>query len=419
VIAALLTSLVCSAALSGLPLQTEKITEVRIHGNATLSDDAVIALAGVVTGGTLEEGGLEAIEKRLKDSDRFDDVQVRKRYRTLDMDEVAIVIVVHEKPGLSPSGKPPSTARKLRGSLMVGPILDYEDGYGWTYGARLSAVNIGGRGTRLSVPFSGGGTKKIAIEADRTFRSGPLTRLSGSFGTTQRENPHYEIDDRRTEVQGRAEHRLFNALTLGGTLGRTKLTFEPYHDQLWTAGADVTLDTRRDPMFPSDAILASAGWSRINPISGAIASRADGTIDRYRLDGRGYKRLYHQIVFAARAQYDTATPGLPPYEQYLLGGPNLRGVPAGSYVGDKRLVWSTEIRVPFSAVMSTGRAGADAFLDGGKVASAGQPLSGEKTFRGAGGGLFLIIPMFRLNLDVAHSLDGHGTRVHFGMGFSF
>jgi hypothetical protein len=39
--------------------------------------------------------------------------------------------------------------------------------------------------------------------------------------------------------------------------------------------------------------------------------------------------------------------------------------------------------------------------------------------RGAGAGLFLVAAIVRLNLDVAHSLDGHGTRVQFGTGFSF
>ena len=60
---------------------------MRVHGNATLTDEAVLNLAGVSAGATLEAGGVEAIEKRLRDSGRFDEVQVRKRYRTLAMDE--------------------------------------------------------------------------------------------------------------------------------------------------------------------------------------------------------------------------------------------------------------------------------------------------------------------------------------------
>src|SRR4029077_15120164 len=94
-------------ALAAAPFQdpaaeaaVEKIAEVRVHGNATLSDEAILALAGITIGATLAPAGVDAIEKRLKDSGRFDEVEVRKRYRTLEMDEVALVLVVHEKPGI-------------------------------------------------------------------------------------------------------------------------------------------------------------------------------------------------------------------------------------------------------------------------------------------------------------------------------
>ena len=91
----------------------ETISEVRVHGNATLSDAAVIQLAGVTIGSPLDASGIAAIEKRLRDSGRFDNVQVRKRYRTLAMDQVSLLLVVHERPGISPTGAPPSIARRI------------------------------------------------------------------------------------------------------------------------------------------------------------------------------------------------------------------------------------------------------------------------------------------------------------------
>jgi outer membrane protein assembly factor BamA len=394
----------------------EVISEVRVHGNATLTDAAVIQLAGVTVGAPLDPGGVEAIEKRLRDSGRFDEVQVRKRYRTLAMDEISLVLLVHEKAGISPTGEPPGMARRLRNHMMFLPILAYDDGYGWTYGARTSIVNVGGKGTHLSVPLSWGATRRAALEADRTFKSGPFTRLSASYGIVQRENPHYEIDDRRTGVSARAERRLFGGLTLGAEAARTELTFEPAHDSLWTAGADVTLDTRRDPAYPSDAILATAAWSRLNPIG---AASFDASIDRYRLDARGYKRLFRQNVLAVRAEYDTASAPLPPYEQWLLGGSALRGTPAGEFVGDKRFIWAAEVRVPFSSPLSAAHVGFNVFLDGGMVGPYGAPISDQASFRGAGGGLWLTAAIINLNFDVAHSLDGKGTRVHFGTGFTF
>ncbi len=408
--------LVLLAAFQGAP---ERVAEIRVHGNATLSDDAVIRIAAVAPGDLLDQNGLDAIEKRLRDSGRFDEVQVRKRYRTLAMDEVALVLLVHEKSGLSPQGDPPGMMKRFRSHLMFFPILGYEDGYGWTYGGRTTAVNIFGKGTHISAPLSWGGTRTAAVEADHTFTSGPFTRLTGSYGIAQRENPHYEIDDQRVEFRGRAERRLFNALTLGAEAAGTHVEFEPSHDRFWSGAADATLDTRRDPSYPSDAVLASAAWSRINATGATRGTWAADGIDRYRLDARGFKRLFRQTVIAARAEYDTASAPLPPYEQYLLGGAALRGTPAGAFVGDKRLIWSLEWRGTFTSPLSAGRTGYNVFYDGGAVAPFGQTLADQHMYRGAGAGVFLIFTVIQLNLDVAHSLDGQGTRVHFGTGFSF
>lgn len=405
------------AAFLGAQSATETVAEIRVHGNVTLDDIAVVTLAGITLGSPLEANGLDAIKQRLLDSGRFDTVEVRKRYRTMAMDEIAIVLLVHERPGLTKDGLPPTLARRLLGQLQFFPILGYEDGYGLTYGARFSLVNVMGRGTRLSIPLSAGGTKRIAIEADKTFRTGPLTRLSGSFGFTERENPHFDLDDGRLEVKARAERRLFDMVTLGGHIARTRVSFTPARDQLWIPGADVTLDTRRVPSFPSDAVLATAAWSRVTPIG--AASFGGDSIDRYRLDARGYKRIFRQNVIAVRAQYDTASAPLPPYEQWLLGGSNLRGTSAGAYAGDKRLLWSGEVRVPFSSPLSQGRVGFNVFMDGGAVARYGEQIFDAPRYRSAGAGLFLTFAVINLNLNVARSLDDKRTRVHFGTGFTF
>jgi outer membrane protein assembly factor BamA len=400
-------------------LQSETIAEVRVHGNATVTDAVVLQLAEVIVGQPLGPGGTEAVEKRLRDSGRFDQVEVRKRYRTLAMDEVSLVLVVHERPGISAAGEPPSLARQIRNRLMFFPILHYNDGYGWTYGARTSMVDVAGKGTRLSMPLSWGGTRRAAVEADRTFKSGPLTRLSGSFGLAQRENPHFSIDDRRLEVQARAERRLFDLVTLGADVGRSRITFARLRDNVWTTGADVTLDTRSDPSYPIDAVLASAAWNRLHAIGAASFSTSASSIDRYRFDARGYKRLFGQNVLAGRVEYDTASAALPAYDQWLLGGSSLRGTRAGAFAGDQRFLWSTELRVPFSSPLSAARVGVNVFMDGGYTAAQGQRIFDQPHHRSAGAGLWLTAAIFSLNLDVACSIDGRHTRVHFGTGFSF
>jgi outer membrane protein assembly factor BamA len=415
--AGLLLTLVCGADVSGLATQTETIAEIRVHGNSTLTDDLVLKLAGIAVGAPLEAGGTDALEKRLKESGRFDEVQVKKRYRTLAMDEIALVLVVHERPGVSVAGGPPSVMRRLRNRLMFFPILKYDDGYGWTYGGQTAVVDALGKGTRLSFPLTWGGTKRAAIEADRTFKTGPLTRLTGTLGITERENPHYEIDDQRTQVNARAERRLFSVLLLGGDLGRTQMDYFPLHESFWSAGADATVDTRRDPMYPSDAVLTTVAWTRLNPI-GATSFGAT-PVDRYRVDARGFKRLIGQSVLAVRAEYDSASAPLPQYEQWLLGGSNLRGLDSGTYVGDKRFLWSAELRVPFSSPLSVGRVGFNVFMDGGTTAPFGQRIKDQPDHKSAGGGLFLIAAIIQLNFDVSRSIDGKSTRFHFGTGFTF
>ena len=402
----------CLSVPSSSPVQQETIAEIRVHGNATLTDSQVIALAGVTIVTPLTADDLQAIERRLRDSGRFDEVEVRKRYRTLAMDEIALVLLVHERPGVTASGNPPTIFRQIRSRLMFLPILHYEEGYGWTYGGRTSTVDLFGGGERLSVPLSWGGTRRAALDAERTFKSGPLTRVAGSFGISRRENPHFLVADRRTAVTGRAERRLFGLLTLGAEAGRSAVTFADVRGHLWTTGADVTLDTRNDPAFPSNSFLAGFSWNRLHQPGVA-------PIDRYRLDGRGYWRLVGQAVLAVRAEYDVASAPVPAYEQWLLGGESLRGARAGTFAGDTRLVTTTEIRMPFSTPLSTARAGFIVFFDAGTDVLHGTRLRDASISRGAGAGVFIVAPLVRLNLDLAHSLNGYGTRVHFRTGFTF
>jgi hypothetical protein len=243
------------------PSAAEKISEIRVHGNATISDGVVIQLAGLSVGATVDDTLLAEAEKRLRASGRFDEVQVRKRYRTLAMEDVAIVLLVHEKPGVTVAGQPPSTLRKIRNHLMYFPIVYYDDGYGWTYGARTSLVNIAGKGTHIAVPLTWGADKHAAVEIDRTFNGGPFTRVLGSYGILQHENPFYNVDDQRVTLNGRVERRLFDRVTLGGELGRQNIDFGTTSDRIWTTTFDATLDTRRDPKYPVDAVYTGVIWS--------------------------------------------------------------------------------------------------------------------------------------------------------------
>ena len=397
----------------------ETIGEIRVHGNAYLSDEDVIKLAGISLGGPATETDLEAVRRRLKDSGRFDTIEVRKRYRSLsNAADVAVVLLVHERPGIRSASDAPSAVlnpiRRMKSRLMFMPILSYADGYGFTYGGRMSTVGLLGVGERLSVPLTWGGVRRAAIEFERPFKRGPLTRIESSVAIWNRENPRFEIRDQRIEVKGRAERVLADLVRLGVDASRATISFADLDDRLTTIGANVALDTRGDPAYPGNAVLISTGWTGLNFRS--IPDR----INRYTTDARGYLRLYRQSVLAGRAQYVTADATLPPYERLLLGGSSMvRGFRTGAFDGDRTLVTSVELRAPITSVLNGAKLGFTVFADAGKVWNFGQSLDDVEWHRGVGAGVFLIATIVRLNLDVARGLKTGETRVHLSSGFTF
>ena len=396
----------------------EVVAEIRVHGNAFVADEDVIRLAGLTLGQTVTPTLLAEVEKRLKDSGRFESIEVRKRYRSLtNMDDISIVLVVHERAGVTSVVEDVNPIagswRRFRSKVMFMPILTYTDGYGFTYGARFSTVSALGLGERLSVPLTWGGTRRAAIEIERTFERGPLTRVESSFGIWQRENPHFEIDDQRVEWRGRAERQFGGVVRTGFEASTSRVEFGSTRDRLWTTGADVALDTRADPAFPRNAIFLGTGWTGLH-------ARGLDRIDRYVADARGYVGALGQSVVAARAQYTHATSSLPAYERLLLGGSStLRGFKTGTFAGDRMLVTSAELRVPITSVLNAARLGVSVFFDAAKAYDVNQRFDDARWHRAAGAGVFLIASVVRINLDVAHGFRDGDTRVHLGMGFPF
>jgi hypothetical protein len=410
---------------AGADSQPEVIGEIRIHGNAFLSDKEVLDFAGIAVGQLLPADGIEAITKRLKDSDRFESVEVRKRYRSLtDTTDVALVLVVHEKPGVRSAiggvdipGVPGAVARpvgRLRSKLMFLPIISYADGYGFTYGGRVSTVDLLGIDERLSVPLTWGGTRRAALEFERVFKTGPLTRIESSFGVWNRENPRFEIRDQRVELNGRAERVFADVLRAGVDASRSTISFGILDDDLWTIGTSLGVDTRVDPAFPANALFVTGGWT------GMHFRTIPDRVNRLTGDARGYLRVFRQIVVAGRASYTGTDASLPPYERLLLGGSStLRGFDTGAFAGDRMLSTSAEVRVPLTSVLNGAKLGITVFTDAGKAWDVGSSMDQAEWHRGVGGGLFLIASIVRINLDIARGLKTGDTKVHLSSGFTF
>jgi outer membrane protein assembly factor BamA len=389
------------------------VGEVRVHGNHTTPDADVLAIVGEVVGKPATDQLIAEITSKLEKSGRFDGVEVRKRFRSIENpDDILLMVVVDEVPGIDTLDLTPGPMKKFWSSGMFMPILHSEDGYGFTYGGRVSFVDRLGPRSRLSVPLTWGGERQAKAQLERSFKSGPIERVSGEFGVLRRENPHYEIADRRVGYAARLESAPRRWLRFGVGGRSDDVKFGDLNDRLSRIGGDVTVDTRVDPAFPRNAVQATFGIDHITFDGGDANQR--------KADVRGYLGLFRQVVLSVRGVSITSNRPLPAYEHNLLGGAaNLRGYDAGYKAGDNLVAVSAELRVPVTSPLDIGRFGVKAFVDAGAIYGVGEKLTDQNlNDRGIGGGVYLQMTVVNVSLDVARSRQGD-TRYHFGLGVTF
>jgi outer membrane protein assembly factor BamA len=434
----------------------ERIAEIRVHGNHTTPDADVLDMSGLKVGDAATDGALEIARRQIRVSHRFSDVEIRRRYLSIsDPTQVLIMIVVDERIGVSDTDLTPGFARRLRAASMFLPILNYQDGYGFTYGVRTTFPEVIDDNTRVSVPTTWGGERRIGVDVEHWFggsrgllgvgRSDPFLRLTGGGALYRRVNPYYKASDYRQEVRIRAEHPIASWLRVGAGAKTARVSFTPgvglspedlaaadvpallipariveRHDSFT---ADAIVDTRVDPTFPRDAIYASVQREQLRwdnggdtPAPGRLARTSAG---RWRTDVRGYVGVGGSAVFAVRTQFATSDAPLPPSEQNLLGGTeSLRGYDAGTNAGDNLASVSTELRYPLTSPLNLGRFGVKGFVDWGTTWAHGSRFADATWQRGIGGGIFLGGGPVLLDMSLAWPQDG-GPRFNMGFGVSF
>ena len=405
----------------------EVIAAVLVHGNQVIATEDVITIAGVKVGDPFTDKTIADVTARLKAAGKFDTVDVRKRYASIeDMSQITLVILANEgavriaRPVL-PGGDVTVERRKLWHNLMFMPILDGEDGYGFTYGVRVAYAQPIGPGSRLSFPLTWGGTRRAGVELDRTFESGAISRVEFGGAIQNKRNPAYDIRDGRHRVWARAE-KVMGPVRLGTTGGYQRVSFADVIDHFTTIAGDATLDTRLDPVLPRNAVYVNASIEHVmfGETSTTLPSGDGTSLNRTRLDARGYVGLYGQQVLVARVLAEDVDRPAPLYLRSLLGGwSNLRGFEAGFRTGDTLLATSLEWRMPITSPLSSfGKMGVSVFVDWGTAYDHGQQLRDQKWDQGAGGAVWLTITAFRMSVGVAHG-KGSGTRVNFGGGLTF
>ena len=392
----------------------ETIAEIRIHGNLIVTNDEVLTIAGVAVGQPFGSTTIADVTTRLRDSKKFDDIQILKRFASIDdPSKIALVIVVNEGPvRLKEEGGTLSIVRR-RGvrNLMVLPILSGEDGYGFTYGARFAMMNVAGPQSRLSFPLTWGGTKQAGVELDQPIARGPFNRVQIGGGWQRQTNSAFQEDDTRQRMWGRVE-KARGPVRAHGTADWQRVSFAGETDHLRTIGADVAFDTRVDPVLPRNAVLATASWEQIH-------FDARPAVNRVRLEGRGYIGLVGQTVLAVHAVRATADQPLPRYLKSLLGGwSSLRGFEAGAFTGDTLVAESIELRVPLSSPIRIAKVGFSVFADGGTAYQYGERVRDQTQHRSLGASLWMAATAFHMSFSVAHG-QGGDTRVNFGGGLTF
>lgn len=401
-------------ALQLLAAAPSVLVEIRIHGNHTTPDQVILDLAGLTIPQPFADDVLQQAEQRLTASGRFERVEVLQRFRSIDdPSQILVVILVDERPGASADGRLPGLVGRLLGQSMWAPILRFEDGYGFTYGGRASLVGVLGPGSRISLPLSWGGERQVALELERTVNTAVVSRVFGAVALRRRENPFFEIGDTRRSVSLGAERQLTSWLTAGATARLVNAAFDTLDESHRAVGARVTVDTRRDPAFPRNALLGQIGWERV----GFDTDRR--AVHRLTSDVRGYVGLIGPAVLVVSAAVDRGSGPLPRYEQRLLGGAaTLRGYRAGALAGDSLAIASAELRLPITSPLSIGRIGVKAFTDVGAVWRSDERLLDQRRTLGIGGGAFLTLTAFTAGVDVAWAESGR-ARAHVTLGVTF
>ena len=405
-----------AAAQSAMPQPStgrETIVAIQVHGNTLTPDAEIRSLAGVQVGDPVGEATVETVARHLRDAKKFESVQVLKRFASItDPSQILLVIIVDEGPvRVEWNGDTARAVKSNRLKLMFLPIVGAEDGYGVTYGARFALPDPAGANSRIGFPLTWGGDKRAAAEFDKTFSNAPFDRVAAGAAVSRRTNPHYDADDDRIRVWLRGERQLTKWLRTGATAGSQRVRF-PVNgtrttDAFGQAGADVTVDTRVDPVLPRNAVYARAAWEHI------------GGANRTDLEARGYVGLIGQTIAQVRILRSDSDRPLAPYLKPLLGGmANLRGFKAGTDAGDTVVATSAELVVPLTSPISFGRIGVSAFIDSGTAYNDGERLSDQEWKRGSGGSVWLTAAFFRMNVAVAHG-RGSSTRVHVGASVGF
>ena len=182
---------------------------------------------------------------------------MRKRFASIaDPSQIVLVIIVDEGPVkivmTGDPDRPTRVVRKRLPNMLVLPILSREDGYGFTYGARLTLPDPHwmGKRSRMTFPLTWGGTKQAGVDLEKRLDGGVIDRVTaGALDLAARRIWRSTRTTTARALFVRGEREFTRALRLGATTGWQRASFEGVADQFAQVGGDVVVRhaRRSDP----------------------------------------------------------------------------------------------------------------------------------------------------------------------------
>ena len=170
---------------------------------------------------------------------------------------------------------------------MFLPILSIDDGYGLTYGLRTSFVGgtaihdapVGAGIVGWHSPAGARSREDVRARARRfvaTARCGPVPAAPSCDGGPRADAPageHRPLAPGAPLLRARAvpavrrrrdQPSAAPRIRLGATASFATVAFGDVDDRMTTAGVFAEVDTRRDPLFPRNAVFARTAWTRLS-----------------------------------------------------------------------------------------------------------------------------------------------------------
>lgn len=394
------------------PFENRPVTSIRLSGNRVTREHVISRELETKAGQPFRFETLEADLRRLENLGLFAETRVAPE---ADGDGVRLTFEIREMP-----------------PLLVYPSFLYTEENGFSYGGALSALNLGGRGVRLSARAYFGGTSQRWARFSQPWIKG--NHLSFDFFGGERERTN-TLDDFR-------EDSWEFAPWLGtwlGRHGRLRGTVSLFRMQSDVAGK--TLDPDNEDHFVRFGLALGydtrdswraprRGW--LNELE-VLRSEGDGAFWTTNIDVRRYQptapRQHLLLSGLATVQSGTVGEDVPVYLTYHLGGANsIRGYQletlGPTLHGKNQLLATAEYNLTVVDVArrdywkwsySLGMQLA-VFADAGIAWNEPEEFEWTRFHGGGGAGLRLLVPgAEQVRLDLGWSRQG-GLHFHFANG---